>query len=105
MYYYMLEGNSVRIINRISSDFPSVFVDENRVIQIVFNLLHNAVKYTPNGEIKIQASVRNNIAYISIEDTGIGMDKETIKTIFSPYTQGASGEAMKIGRASCRERV
>jgi len=97
MLYYMLEGKSVRIVNRISSDFPSVFGDENRVIQIVFNLLHNAVKYTPNGEIKIQASVRNNIAYISIEDTGIGMDKETIKTIFSPYTQGASGEAMMEG--------
>jgi|SRR5690625_2506253 len=78
-------------------DFPPVMADENRVIQIIFNLLHNAVKYTPHGEIRLQSSVRDDIAYISIEDTGIGMDKETIRTIFEPYIQGSNGESMTEG--------
>src|SRR5699024_6036103 len=81
MLQYMLEGKPVRIINHIAPDFPSVMADENRAIQIIFNLLHNAVKNTPNGDITIYASTRNGTAYISIEDTGIGMDKETVRTI------------------------
>src|SRR5690625_4756001 len=85
------------MVNHIPADFPRVLGDENRVVQIVFNLLHNAVKYTPNGEIKIQASIRDDIAYISMEDTGIGMDRETIRTIFEPYVQGKNVESMMEG--------
>lgn len=97
MLRYMLEGKSVRIVNQIPSSFPAVMADENRVIQIIFNLLHNAVKYTPNGDIQIQASIRKDVASISIKDTGIGMDKETIRGIFDPYIQGANGESMMEG--------
>lgn len=97
MLHYMLEGKPVRLVNRISADFPFVQGDENRVTQIMFNLLHNAMKYTSSGEIIIQSHTKGNLAYISIEDTGIGMDDETIGSIFDAYTQGANGESMMEG--------
>src|SRR5699024_7132935 len=87
----------VRIVNHVPPNFPAVIGDENRVIQIIFNLLHNAVKYTPSGDITIQASIRDDIAYISIADTGVGMDEETIRTIFEAYKQGNNGELMLEG--------
>ncbi len=93
MLDYMLEGKPIRIVNRVSPDFPAVIGDENRVIQIVFNLLHNAVKYTSNGEITIRAIVRGDRAHLSIKDTGIGMNNDTIRTVFEPYVQGAAGES------------
>ncbi|RED60349.1 hybrid sensor histidine kinase/response regulator [Cohnella lupini] len=87
----MLEGKPVRLVNRIPDDFPPVMAEENRLIQILYNLLHNAMKFTDEGNITIRADVKNRIAYISIEDTGIGMDTETQRAIFEPYAQGDSG--------------
>lgn len=50
------KGKPVEIVNRTPTDFPAVMGDENRVRQIVYNFVHNAVKFTTNGEIIIQAS-------------------------------------------------
>lgn len=97
MLRVMVEGKSIRIANDIPDDFPSIMADENRVIKIIFNLLHNDVKFTSNGDITIQAAIQDDIAYISIKDTGIGIDKETIQTIFEPYIQGSHKESMSEG--------
>lgn len=99
MLDYLIEGKitSVQVFNRIPTDFPSVQGDENRVTQIMFNLLHNALKFTSNGEITIQASIRRGMAYISVADTGIGMDKKTMNDIFEAYIQGDQSESMTEG--------
>jgi len=97
MLNYILKGKPVQIMNEVSADFPAVIGDENRVTQILFNLVDNAVKYTSEGKITIQASIKNDIAYLSIKDTGIGMDKETMKTLFTPYVQGSIKKSMSEG--------
>lgn len=91
------EVKSVKIANQISEDFPPVNADENRVVQIVFNLLHNAVKFTNDGVISIQAFVRDGRAYIVIADTGIGMDENMLKRLFRPYEQASTSETMIDG--------
>lgn len=94
MLHSMMEGRSVRFINAIPDDFPPVFADENRVIQVLFNLLHNGVKYTHEGEITVEGYVKGKYAHITVIDTGIGMDEETIRNVFVPYEQGRHGESM-----------
>lgn len=91
------EVKSVKIANQIPEDFPPVNADENRVVQIVFNLLHNAVKYTNDGVISIQAFVKDGRAYIVIADTGIGMDENMLKRLFRPYEQASTSETMIDG--------
>ncbi|MNB75452.1 Autoinducer 2 sensor kinase/phosphatase LuxQ [compost metagenome] len=93
MLRYMTEGKPVVLINEIPADFLPVYADENRVIQIVFNLLHNAVKYTNEGQVSIKANVKGNRAQIMISDTGIGMDEDTIRRVFEPYEQAHSDDA------------
>lgn len=88
MVRFMLEGKSIRLITAIPDTFPPVVADENRLTQILFNLLHNAVKYTNEGSITLQASIEHGAAKISIIDTGIGIDEETRQRIFLPYEQG-----------------
>src|SRR5699024_11128122 len=68
---------------------PNVYADENRVIQIVFNLLHNAIKYTDKGEITLDGYIEDDQVQIVIQDTGIGMDKETMYRIFEPYERAS----------------
>src|SRR5699024_1709127 len=60
---------------------------EDRLIQIMFNLLHNAIKYTPEGEVEVNAESRNGYVHISVSDTGIGMDEKTLEEIFERYVQ------------------
>lgn len=91
------EVKSVNIVNQIPEDFPPVIADENRLIQIVFNLLHNAVKYTNEGGISIQALAEDGRAYIAIVDTGIGMDEDMLRRLFLPYEQASARETMIEG--------
>ncbi|MED0705101.1 ATP-binding protein [Aneurinibacillus aneurinilyticus] len=97
MLHFMTEGKPIQLINHIPEEFPKVFADENRVIQIVFNLLHNAVKYTNEGEISIRGYVKDGRAHIAISDTGIGMDEETMRRVFEPYEQADPGKTMIEG--------
>ena len=97
MLLYMKAGKEIRLVNAIPHDFPKVYADENRVTQIVFNLLQNALKYTDAGEVSIQAIARDGKAHISIQDTGIGMDPYTLQLVFEPYEQGSSERAKLEG--------
>jgi len=91
MLRFMLDGKPIRFILAIPESFPPVTADENRLVQIVFNLLHNAVKFTNEGRITIEAQIYNGKARIIITDIGIGMDEETQRRAFHRYEQGDSG--------------
>lgn len=97
MLQFNADVKSVKIVNQIPEDFPPVHADENRVIQIVFNLLHNAVKYTNEGIVSIQAFAKDGRAFIEIQDTGIGMDQDMKKRLFRPYEQASTSETMIEG--------
>ncbi|MBP1991572.1 ATP-binding protein [Paenibacillus eucommiae] len=88
MIRFMTGDKSVRLINSVPAAFPPVMADENRLIQILFNLLHNAVKFTHEGTITIEAQIKDGIAVILITDTGTGIDEKTKLRIFEPYDQG-----------------
>lgn len=74
----------------IASDFPLVAADKNRLIQILFNLLHNAIKYTEEGTVTVEATTENEMAFVSVTDTGLGMNEELMESVFDAYKQGDS---------------
>ncbi|PAE14454.1 hypothetical protein CHH91_19445, partial [Virgibacillus sp. 7505] len=53
MLQYSTEVKPIKMVNQIAEDFPPVIADESRLVQIVYNLLHNAVKYTDEGVISV----------------------------------------------------
>ena len=83
--------------------------DENRLIQILFNLVHNAIKFTNEGTIAVRAVAQDGKADISVEDMGVGMDAETLQRIFKPYEQGdssmtaAPGGGIGLGIGICKQ--
>lgn len=91
MLRFMTEGKPIRLVQDIPDEFPPVLADENRLTQILFNLLHNAVKFTSEGTVAIRAKVENGRAIVYVSDTGIGMDEETQRRVFLPYEQTDSG--------------
>lgn len=91
MLRFMTGGKDLELRMDIPDNFPEVIGDEQRVIQILFNLLQNAVKYTNAGLVRVYAEIHHQTARIHIMDTGIGMDKDTQTRVFEPYEQGDSG--------------
>lgn len=110
MLHFMKEGKSIRLINKVSNASFLVEADENRLFQILFNLIHNAVKYSDEGDIIVSAETKKGWAMIQIQDHGIGMDSETIKSIFQPYEQADSSMTaiaggIGLGLSICKELV
>lgn len=86
---------------RWPDDLPPVLADEDRLAQILYNLLGNAVKYTPAGEIAISAKVAGGEAVVTVSDTGVGIPPDKLKRIFAAYERlgdlDASGEGTGLG--------
>ncbi|MFS0646973.1 ATP-binding protein [Siminovitchia sp. 179-K 8D1 HS] len=107
---YMIDEKPIKLANRIPDNFPFVYADENRLVQILFNLLHNAVKYTETGEVSVHAFIQNGWARISVCDTGIGMDEDFLEKVFEPYEQLTSGitsagTGFGLGLSICKQLV
>jgi GAF domain-containing protein/anti-sigma regulatory factor (Ser/Thr protein kinase) len=82
-----------RVIDNHLGDFTG---DERKVKQVLVNLLSNAVKFTPEGgQIKVEATVGDSAAIISVIDTGIGIAKEDQEAIFEEFRQVGSNYAQK----------
>ncbi len=73
---------------------PHVYGDKIRIRQILTNLIGNAIKFTPEGTVTISAAVEDPFLKVIIEDTGIGIKKEKIHTIFDEFQQ-SDGSAQR----------
>lgn len=105
---YSMDSKSIKIHMDIPNDFPSLYADENRLTQIMFNLIHNAIKFTDEGEIHIKAERHGDIATIHVIDTGIGISDTMQLNIFEPYIHGhesAARSGIGVGLAISKQLV
>ena len=91
------KGLSIK--NLISNNIAAVEADENRLQQILYNLLGNATKFTEKGDIRVQAEEVENEVRIKITDTGIGIPREKQKYIFNIFQQGDGSTEREHGGA------
>lgn len=85
--YVMQSAQQVQIINKIPNPMPLIYMEEQKLKQIFFNLIYNAIKFTKQGTITISASVYESYMHISVQDTGVGIAKENIERIFTTFYQ------------------
>lgn len=100
-------GNkNLLLINSISPELPPVAADENRLEQILYNLIGNAIKFTESGNVEISAELlRNNEkssipssqVAITVSDTGIGIAEEKLERIFESFEQADGSTAREFG--------
>jgi signal transduction histidine kinase/ligand-binding sensor domain-containing protein/class 3 adenylate cyclase/FixJ family two-component response regulator len=84
----LVKGKKFSIRNSIPKEFPAALADENRLQQILYNLLGNALKFTETGFIAVNAELEHELIVLSVEDTGIGIPKEKQELIFKEFEQG-----------------
>ena len=82
-----IKNKPVQLLNHIAKETPLVEADENRLLQIFYNLIGNALKFTHEGSIDIRSTTKEAQVWIEIEDTGIGIDEQDLAGIFLPFEQ------------------
>ncbi|MFH1593310.1 MAG: ATP-binding protein [Candidatus Omnitrophota bacterium] len=93
-------SKGVKLEKDIEPGLPTVNVDSNRMIQVLINLIGNAVKFTPTeGIVTIGAKAGKDSGKIevSVRDTGIGIDKEDLPKVFDKFYQTGERAATDIG--------
>lgn len=70
---------------------PELFLDQEKIRQVILNIIDNAIRYTNQGGVKIEAAEKNGAVYLSIKDTGEGMTTEDLQQMFSSFRRGQAG--------------
>ncbi|MDQ7831432.1 MAG: ATP-binding protein [Desulfovibrionaceae bacterium] len=109
------DGNPlVRLTVSLPENLPPLCVDPDRLIQVAINLLHNAAKFTPSGEVSLTARhlPGENVLRVRVEDTGVGVAPENLERIFDKFQQVKSTPTLEdkprgtgLGLSICRQIV
>ncbi|GAB7226138.1 response regulator [Vibrio owensii] len=84
---HLLGNKTIRIINQVPADLKAVSADPQRLEQVLYNLIGNAIKYTSEGKIVISAMVVDDQVRVQVVDTGQGIPAEHLEHIFEPLIQ------------------
>jgi signal transduction histidine kinase/DNA-binding response OmpR family regulator len=88
IFAFRCEGKNLKFIINLSNDLPNfIKADEQRLRQILINLLGNSLKFTNEGEINLNIYTLNNMLFFEVKDTGIGIDIKNQEKIFKPFEQ------------------
>jgi PAS domain S-box-containing protein len=106
----VISGNGLSLNLALASSLPLVWADEERLQQVVLNLLINASKFTPEGgKITMKAKERDAALIVEIQDTGPGIPEEEQQRLFQPYHRQISDRehlsGLGLGLALCRYLV
>jgi signal transduction histidine kinase len=91
-------GREVRLARELPEDLPMVDADRERVHQVLFNLVDNAVRFSPEGgEVTIAAHRHNGTIEVSVADTGLGISSEHLPRLFERFYRVDTARAREDG--------
>jgi PAS domain S-box-containing protein len=94
----MAEAKRVGLTLRLTPDLPRVLGDAGRLQQVLWNLLTNAVKFTPEGgQVTVTTDTADGAVRFAVEDTGQGLDPAFVPHLFDRFSQADASAARKHG--------
>jgi signal transduction histidine kinase/DNA-binding response OmpR family regulator len=106
----LFEAKKLKLVCEVDSDLPAITGDQDRLIQVVINLISNAVKFTDSGSITCAAHRRGDELVVSVTDSGIGIALADQPKVFEKFKQVGDTLTDKpkgtgLGLPICREIV
>jgi signal transduction histidine kinase len=87
VFQNLSQSTDYEVLTDIPENLPSALVDENRMVQILYNLIGNAAKFTVQGHIMISARKAGNMVEVCVSDTGEGIPEDRLEDIFQSFEQ------------------
>jgi len=95
---YNAEMKNIKINTELEKDIPTLFIDQERIKQVIVNLIDNAIKFSPpNSTVRIQSKKDKNDVLVEVQDFGRGIPNNKQKKIFERFYQVDSGMDRKFG--------
>ncbi len=96
----------------VPDGLPDLFVDPDRMLQVLINLLSNAAKFTDKGLVRVSAALEADGLRLTVSDEGVGVPKADLVTIFGKFRQSTQGDILEnkpkgtgLGLAICRNII
>jgi len=87
----------VDLLLELDDRLPKVAFDNDKITQVLTNLVDNAMKFTEKGNIVIKTSEKNGMVHVSVSDTGCGIKKTELSRLFRMFEQLSTGGERKTG--------
>lgn len=98
---FQFDEKRITLIPSLAANLPRVLADEDRLIQILTNLLGNALRHTPSkGSVRIAAARKEDFVQVSVIDTGIGITPEHLDHIFTRFYRVDKSRSRQSGGGS-----
>lgn len=96
---FILEARNkgLELSAELEEGLPLIFLDTDKITQVLSNFISNALKFTKNGKITLKTKLLENAIQVSVEDQGIGIHREDIPKLFKPFSQLAKANERKSG--------
>jgi len=95
------QQKSISLTTHLSPDHPSIQGDQDRLLQVLMNLLNNAYQYTPiGGMVRVDAGLKGDEVIVSIVDNGVGIPAEHIPQLFTRFYRVDKSRSRQAGGGS-----
>ena len=104
LFRSLTQGKNVQLVNSVPAGLSAVDGDEERILQIMQNLIINAIRFTNQGMIEVAAEQEDNTVRVIVADTGAGIDAGRLDQLFVPFgqrqdaLQGVAGLGLPLTR-------
>lgn len=94
---FLSKGKELEFSVQLDEALPPIRFDRDKIIQVLINLVSNAVKYTEKGSVTLSTQRENNVAHVRVQDTGPGVKSEDLSRLFQPFEQLDGGRGKEKG--------
>jgi len=93
----LIENKNLHLKLELDAQLPEVELDHDKILQVLTNLIQNAIKFTLQGEISLISAVTADGVRISVKDTGIGVQQQDVSKLFRKFGQLESAKLVAPG--------
>jgi len=83
----LVKGKNIKLSAEFAENLPQIYTDEQKLTQILINLVSNAIKFTPEGSVTVRVQPNGNKIIMEVSDTGIGIHENDFGKIFEEFSQ------------------
>ncbi|MEM7028264.1 MAG: ATP-binding protein, partial [Chloroflexota bacterium] len=95
-FAFQIQEKNLTLTLNLPDDLPNAYADESRVMQVLYNLVGNATKYThPDDCVTVNLSLSQHLLQVDVSDTGLGISEEDLEHVFERFYR-AESDAMSL---------